>query len=306
MTGDSQLKPYTSWADFVQHLKHPESLINFIAAYGTHSRRSPARRRSTASAPRRIGHRRSAASATPAGPPRLPEQHRRLGQRRRRRDHDRPRQRRLSGSAAWPRRRCRSAACSARPSTSSSRPSSRSCRTATASTTCSAPPACNFVTELENNSFAKLIMANTDATHLPALVFQTPAFILEVDQTRQFNGLDARQCRSDRRHPIGGVAHAAGHPRQPRHAGPDTNYLQYTGAEHVVLGGTAGNDILIASDRRRHALRRRRQRPPRGRLRQRHHPRRRRRRHHHRHSAATTTSRATTATTSSTPATAST
>src|SRR4029434_3457253 len=36
-TGDSQLKPYTSWADLVQHLKHPESVINFIAAYGTHS-----------------------------------------------------------------------------------------------------------------------------------------------------------------------------------------------------------------------------------------------------------------------------
>src|SRR5262249_53839166 len=35
-TGDSQLKPYTSWADFVQHMRHPESLINFIAAYGTH------------------------------------------------------------------------------------------------------------------------------------------------------------------------------------------------------------------------------------------------------------------------------
>ena len=50
-----------------------------------------------------------------------------------------------------------------------------------------------------------------------------------------------------------------------------------------MLGGTAGNDILIASDRRRHALGRRRQRPARGRRRQRHHPRRRRRRHHHRH-----------------------
>ena len=36
-TGDSWVKPYTSWADLVQHLKHPESLINFIAAYGTHS-----------------------------------------------------------------------------------------------------------------------------------------------------------------------------------------------------------------------------------------------------------------------------
>ena len=36
-TGDSQLKPYTSWIDFSQHLRHPESVINFIAAYGTHS-----------------------------------------------------------------------------------------------------------------------------------------------------------------------------------------------------------------------------------------------------------------------------
>ena len=35
-TGDSQLKPYTSWADFAQHIKHQESLVNFVAAYGTH------------------------------------------------------------------------------------------------------------------------------------------------------------------------------------------------------------------------------------------------------------------------------
>jgi hypothetical protein len=34
--GDSVMKPYGSWVDFMQHLKHPESLINFIAAYGTH------------------------------------------------------------------------------------------------------------------------------------------------------------------------------------------------------------------------------------------------------------------------------
>ncbi len=47
--------------------------------------------------------------------------------------------------------------------------------------------ALNFLTELENNSFAKLIMANTDATHLPGDVFSTPGFILEVDPTRQFN-----------------------------------------------------------------------------------------------------------------------
>ena len=35
-TNDGQLAPYTSWSDFGQHLKHPESLINYVAAYGTH------------------------------------------------------------------------------------------------------------------------------------------------------------------------------------------------------------------------------------------------------------------------------
>jgi hypothetical protein len=36
MTGDVQLKPYDSWADFAPHLKNPASIINFIAAYGLH------------------------------------------------------------------------------------------------------------------------------------------------------------------------------------------------------------------------------------------------------------------------------
>ncbi|MEQ1618050.1 MAG: peroxidase family protein, partial [Terricaulis sp.] len=36
-TGDTNLKPYASWDEFGQFLKHPESLVNFIAAYGTHS-----------------------------------------------------------------------------------------------------------------------------------------------------------------------------------------------------------------------------------------------------------------------------
>ncbi|MFE4541267.1 peroxidase family protein [Arthrobacter sp. NPDC056727] len=35
-TGDGQLTPYTSWADYGQNIKHPESLINFVAAYGTY------------------------------------------------------------------------------------------------------------------------------------------------------------------------------------------------------------------------------------------------------------------------------
>ncbi|GAB2765825.1 hypothetical protein GCM10027039_28310 [Terrabacter koreensis] len=35
-TNDGQLAPYTSWQDYGQHLKHPESLVNFVAAYGLH------------------------------------------------------------------------------------------------------------------------------------------------------------------------------------------------------------------------------------------------------------------------------
>ncbi|GAB3546183.1 hypothetical protein GCM10027404_06020 [Arthrobacter tumbae] len=35
-TNDGQLKPYTNWIDFGLSLKHPESLVNFVAAYGKH------------------------------------------------------------------------------------------------------------------------------------------------------------------------------------------------------------------------------------------------------------------------------
>jgi Ca2+-binding RTX toxin-like protein len=35
-TDDAQMAPYTDWSDFGQHLKHPESLVNYVAAYGTH------------------------------------------------------------------------------------------------------------------------------------------------------------------------------------------------------------------------------------------------------------------------------
>jgi len=35
-TNDTQLAPYINWIDFDQHIKHHVSLVNFIAAYGTH------------------------------------------------------------------------------------------------------------------------------------------------------------------------------------------------------------------------------------------------------------------------------
>ena len=52
MTSDSQLKPYTSWLDLTQHLKHEASVINFIAAYGTHASITDVQPRSPTSAER--------------------------------------------------------------------------------------------------------------------------------------------------------------------------------------------------------------------------------------------------------------
>jgi Ca2+-binding RTX toxin-like protein len=96
-----------------------------------------------------------------------------------------------------------------------------------------------------NNSFAQLIMANTNATHLPNIVFKTPTWILVVNQANQYTGLGL-DGRAD---PLGDSALTPLVIRDnPATDGPDSNYLQYTGEDRIVLGGSAGNDILIAGD----------------------------------------------------------
>jgi Ca2+-binding RTX toxin-like protein len=102
----------------------------------------------------------------------------------------------------------------------------------------------NFLTEMESNSFASLISLNTGVTHLPGDVFSTPNFILEVNQTKQYNQGLGINGKDD---PTGGTIFTPlvvrDNPATPQ---LDTNYLKFTGGEHVVLGGTEGNDTLIA------------------------------------------------------------
>jgi len=99
----------------------------------------------------------------------------------------------------------------------------------------------HLLSEMENNTFAKLISKNADAGHLPSDVFSTPGLILEVDQTKQWNpGLGSDD-------PLGSSILVPLVSRDnPATPGVDTNYLKYTGEEHVLLGGTNGNDILIS------------------------------------------------------------
>jgi Ca2+-binding RTX toxin-like protein len=101
----------------------------------------------------------------------------------------------------------------------------------------------HLLSEMENNTFAKVIGLNADAGHLPSDVFSTPGLILEVDQTKQWNpGLDGAD-------PVGGTILTPLVLRDnPATAGAEANYLRYTGADHVLLGGTDQADMLIASE----------------------------------------------------------
>ena len=102
--------------------------------------------------------------------------------------------------------------------------------------------------ELEGNSFASMIMRHTNATHLPSDVFSTPGLILEVDITKQFNDLNGDGVLESTDPTGGGILTPLVVRNNPSTVGPDNNYLRYTGDEHVVLGGTEGADILIASE----------------------------------------------------------
>jgi Ca2+-binding RTX toxin-like protein len=280
-TGDSLLRPYTSWADFVQHLRHPESLINFIAAYGTHE---------LITSEATLEGKRGAAFAIVMGVSVTLSDGRVIEPPADRLDF-------LNSVGAW--------------ANDAGLPKDFDGVTTTGLGSIDfwigglaeeqmpfggllgstfnfvfenqleklqdgdrfyyldRTAGLNFNAELETNSFAKLIMANTDATHLPGVVFKTPAFTLEVDPTRQHTGLDepgadGLQGTADdtvgadgvagNSDPVGGTTIGSVEivplviRDNPNTVGPDTNYLQYNGPDHVVLGGTAGNDIIVSSE----------------------------------------------------------
>ncbi|MFJ4445545.1 peroxidase family protein [Pseudomonas sp. NPDC089422] len=261
MTGDSQLRAYISWVDFADHLKHPASLVNFIAAYGTHD---------TITSATTAADKRAAAMALVFGTAGAPGD---------RLDF-------LNGTGTWAN------------VTQAGKDGVMGTADDVAGVTVTGVDAIdfwvgglaeqkmpfggmlgssfnfvfetqlealqngdrfyylsrtaglNFGTELENNSFAKLIMLNSDVTHLSNTVFLTPTYTLEVDQSKQFTGLgDDGRADPTGGLMINGVEVVKRVVRDnPDTVGDDSNYLHYTGEDHVVLGGTAGNDILIAGE----------------------------------------------------------
>ncbi|GAA0652672.1 peroxidase family protein [Brevundimonas lenta] len=104
----------------------------------------------------------------------------------------------------------------------------------------------HLFSEMEGNSFAAMIMRNTDATHLPSDVFSTPGLILEINQAAQFNDLDGDGLLESTDPTGSGLLTQLVIRDNPGTAGADSNYLRYTGFDHIVLGGTNNADIMIS------------------------------------------------------------
>ncbi|MCR6636864.1 peroxidase family protein [Devosia sp.] len=241
MTGDSQLTPYTSWFDFAMNLKNQTSIINFIAAYGTHE---------TITGALTLADKRAAATLIVLGGTGAPDD----------------RQDFLDSTGDW-----------------ASGPNGvtitglddvdlwigglaeaimpfggmlgstfnfvfetqlENLQNGDRFYYLARTAGMNFINELEQNSFASLIMQNTNTTHLPLDVFSTPTYILEVDRVaRQFNEGLGNADPTDPGSPLVPLV-IRNNPATP---GADTNYLRFTGGDHVVLGGTNNADILTAS-----------------------------------------------------------
>ncbi len=249
-TSDSQLKPYVSWADFAGNLKHPASLINFIAAYGTHE--------TITNAPT-LADKRAAATLIVLGGVGAPTDSL---------DFLNANGTYAGGSLGglndvdfWigglAEKQMPFGGMLGSTFNFVFETQLESLQNGDRFYYLGRLAGLNFLTELEQNSFAKLIMANTDVGRLPADVFSTPGLILEVDISRQANDLDGDGVLDVGVDPTGGTELLPLVIRDnPATDGPDTNYLRYTGADHVVLGGTnpgnatnpSGNDILIASE----------------------------------------------------------
>jgi hypothetical protein len=123
----------------------------------------------------------------------------------------------------------------------------------------------HLLAELESNSFTALVMRNTDlglpgAGAMAQNIFSVPNHILEVDQAQQFDAAGPGTGTAD---PVGdsplialvirayefltiNVQMATDWLLMNFNLGdPNGNVLQYTGGDHVVLGGTPDADIMI-------------------------------------------------------------
>ncbi|MDX2307392.1 MAG: peroxidase family protein [Hyphomicrobium sp.] len=265
-SGDAQVKPYASWFEFAQNLKNPASVINFIAAYGTHQ---------TILDAVTLDQKRDAATALVLGGAGAPA--------------DRLQFLNHTGAYAtdtnigglndvdfWigglAEKKLLFGGFLGSTFNFVFETQLEALQNGDRFYYLSRLANLNLTAQLENNKFSEMIHRNTTATHLPGDAFALPNFFLEADISKQYNpsvmpgadgilgddpttvgideSLDDLPANAD---PVGamtGLDPFLGG-IQPAVIRTDANNdgiaerLEYTGAEHVVLGGTEGADYLI-------------------------------------------------------------
>jgi VCBS repeat-containing protein len=238
MSGDSRVRPFTNWVDFAQNMENPASIVNFIAAYGTHP--------SITSATTLAG-KRAAAEALVFGGVDAPT--------------DRLNFLNATGAYAggslgglnnvdfW----IGGLAEAKEEFVGMLAPTFQfvfelqmeNLQNGDRFYYLSRTQGMNLLNQLESNTFSQLVMRNTDLgefgmPHLPGNLFDTVSHILEINQALQ------QHADPEESDPV----LAALRPQVERidtDGDGDTDVLRYNGPDHVVLGGNEEDNVLTGS-----------------------------------------------------------
>jgi Ca2+-binding RTX toxin-like protein len=235
-TQDTYLKPYESWVDFAQNLKNPLSIVNFIAAYGTHS---SILSETTAEA------KRDAAWSLVFGGDGAPSD---------RLDF-------LNATGVWAGGTLGGlnkvdfwigglaealmpfGGMLGSTFTFVFELQIEKLQNGDRFYYLSRTQGLNLLTELESDSFADLIRRNTDTEevglHINGAAFQTADYVIEMEQSLQYN---AGLGNADPTRPDDVISAITGTTSLVTRA---QDYLKYNGGEHVVLGGTNRSETII-------------------------------------------------------------
>lgn len=239
-TGDSRLAAYKSWYDFALNLKNPASIINFVAAYGTHT---------SVTGAQTVEAKRDAATLLVMGGAGAPADRLEF----------------LNATGAWAadaslgglndvdfwigglaEKKMAFGGLLGSTFNFVFEVQMERLQAGDRFYYLSRTQGTNLLNQLESDSFAELVMRNTDlgnpnATHLPSSLFLTPDHILEMDMARQ-----SKPDPVSTDPVLGGMRPLV--ERLDLDGDGDADLLRFNGGEHVVLGGTQEDDVLVGGD----------------------------------------------------------
>lgn len=246
LTGNSQLRPYSSWADFASFLKNPASIINFIAAYGQHELILNA---TTLEGKRDAVNFLLFGDGVSAPPADAVDFFNSTGE-------WASRESGLNMVDFWigglAERKNQFGGMLGSTFNFVFETQMEMLQDGDRFYYLSRTQGLNLLNELEANSFTALVMRNSDlgqdgSSHLPAHLFQTPDHIFEVNRALQTEADPTwGNPLKDLLFPL--LVRRAATTDVNGDGAADGAYLKYTGQGHVVLGGSAGNDTLIGGE----------------------------------------------------------